>query len=121
MDNNNPVNSTTQPATAQPVVNPQPQPAAPQVQASMPTPSGGSKKMIIMFILGFVIVLLIVGGIYWFLSKQQSKTQQTSEQSVTKTPTVASIKDALDQELDSINVSASEGDFKSVDQDLQSL
>ncbi len=88
-----------------------------------PAPDGGSKKMILMLIVGMVTVILIVGGLYMFLSKQQSapvpQVQQTTN--VSKPPSLAQVKDVLDQELDSINVSASEGDFKSVDQNLQSL
>ncbi len=97
------------------------QPAIPN--PAVPAPEGGSKKMIIMLIVGVTVVLAIVGGIYMLLSKQQlaptPQVQQTT--SAPSKPTIAQVKDALDQELDSINVSASEGDFKSVDPDLQSL
>ncbi len=104
-----------------PIVPPQAAPVIPNPTA--PAPEGGSKKMIIMLVVGVVVILAVVGGIYMFLSKQQPVTepQTTQTNSAPSKPTIAQIKDALDQELDSINVEASEGDFKSVDQDLQSL
>ncbi len=111
MDNNNsnPTTPAPQPAPAQPVVSPQPQVAS---------QTGDSKKMIIMFVIGFLIVILLAGGIYWYLTKQ---AKPATEQTTTSAPSLNTVKDALDKELESINVSASEGDFKSMDQDLQSL
>lgn len=108
-------------ATNNPIVPPQAAQSAPNPAA--PAPEDGSKKMIIMLVAGVVVILAVVGGIYMFLSKQQPATppQTTQTNPAPSKPTIAQIKDALDLELDSINVEASEGDFKSVDSDLQSL
>jgi len=102
-----------------------PAPATQPTPASVTTPppaSGGgdSKKMIMMLVIGIVVVILVVGGIYYFLSKKQS-AQPVSETTGTNKPAIVQIKDALDQELDSINVQAADSDFNQVDSDLQSL
>ncbi len=112
-----------------PIVPPQAAQTTPLPPTTPPVPETGSeqsspssKKMIIMLIVGVFVVLAVVGGIYMLLNKQpalEPQVQQTT--SAPKPPSLAQVKDALDKELDSINVSASEGDFKSVDQDLQSL
>lgn len=88
-----------------------------------PEPEDSTKKMIIMLAAGVVVILAVVGGIYMFLSNQQpaTKPQATQTNPAPSKPTIAQVEDALDRELDSINVEASEGDFKSVDSDLQSL
>ncbi len=110
VDNNNPVQPPVQTQTT-PIVPPVPTPSA----------EAGSRKMILMLVVGMIVVLVIVGGIYYFLSRQQpTPTTQTTTVAPGQPP-LAQVKDALDRELDSINVSASEDDFKSVDQDLQSL
>ena len=114
---NNPVT----PAAGSPVVPPvnlvTPTPQAP----IPPKVEGSSKKMIIFLIIGLVVIVLVVGLIYFFLSMQQTSSQPSQTNNTNPHASIAQLKDALDQELDSINVSASEGDFKSVDQDLQSL
>ena len=98
------------------------QPTMPQAPTAVNPNESGSKKMIIMLIVGVVVIILLVFGIYWFLSKQQSpKPSQTEQITVPKAPVISSIKDALDEDLNSINVQASEGDFKDVDSDLQTL
>lgn len=87
-------------------------------------PEAGNKNMIIMLVVGVIIILTVVGGIYYFLSLQQATPEPQANQTTNvppRQPSLADVKDALEQELDSINVSASEGDFKSVDQDLQNL
>lgn len=101
---------------------PSPVPTQPPVQAA--PPEKDSKKIIIFLVLGIALVILVVGGIYYFLSKQQPVPETPLPEQTTNiptSPTLVSIKDALDEELDSINVSASEGDFESVDQDLKTL
>lgn len=111
-----------------PIVPPQAAQTAPDPVALAPEggneqSSPSSKKMIIMLVVGVVVILAVVGGIYMLLSKQQLAPEPQVQQTTTAPgkPTIAQIKDALDLELDSINVEASEGDFKSVDQDLQAL
>ena len=101
-----------------------PQVATPESKPVSTSPENNNKNMMIMLILGVVVVFLIVGGIYYFLSKQQTANQKPLTQNTSIVPTqapIAKTQDALDQDLNSINVSASEGDFQSVDQDLKSL
>ncbi len=86
--------------------------------------NSSSKKMVIMLIVGMIVVLAIVGGIYYFLSRQQSAEQPKTAESTTAAPTktpLAQVKDALDLELEAINVSASDSDFQTIDTDLQKL
>lgn len=117
MDNNNPKPDSI---SAQPSVVPPVQFAPPEKEGNEQNSS--SNKMIMFLVIGVIIVVLIVGGIYFLLIKQQTPAPATTGQTTsTPAPTLANIKNALDQELESINVAASEGDFKSVDQDLQSL
>lgn len=117
---------------ANPIVPPQANQTAPVADQpnvaipnpTSPNPEGNSKKMIIMLIGGVVVVLAIVGGIYYFLSRQQSTNQPQTTQTTTAAPSkpsLAQVKDALDVELDAINVSASDGDFQTIDSDLQKL
>ena len=118
MDNANP---TMQP----PIVNtPQttvpPQQSVPQVPVSE-LPSGDSKKMILWLVIGLVVVILLVGGIYFLLNQQQTgkSAQQASEQKVIEsTPDTM---DALERDLNALNVEDTETDFTSIDQDLQQL
>ena len=122
MDNNNRAQAVppAQPVSPAQAVPPT-QPVTPASQSAQ-TPEGVN-KMIIFLVVGVIVVILIVGGIYWMLSKQQASTQPGNQQTSNTAPSkpLTNLKDALDQELDAINVSASEGDFQSVDQDLKSL
>lgn len=82
-----------------------------------PEPEAANKKPIMWLILGIIIVILIIGGAYWYVGKQ-SKSEMQSKQPAGQT-TASS--DNLDQDLSSIDVQASEGDFDALDRDLQSL
>lgn len=117
MDNNN---STKETLPTQPAPVSQPQTAT---NNSDNGEGGDSKKMIMMLVIGLVVIIIVVGAIYYFLSKKQTNlpASQTTEITTTKQPSLAQIKDALDQDLDSINVQAVEDDFKNVDSDLQKL
>lgn len=113
MDNNNQV----QPQS----VNTGPAPAPVPV---VPTPSAGdSNKMILWLIIGFVIVIGLVGGVYFFLSRQQTaNTAQTIDRPITQvTKKPPETVDALDKDLSALNVDNSDSDFATVDQDLQQL
>ena len=118
MDNNNQV---PQGASAQTTAAPT---QAPAEKNASTTPESGNKNMILMLVVGVILILGLVGGIYYYLSMKQTATtsKQPETNIVKQAPApIAQIKDALDKELDAIDVSASEGDFKSVDQDLQAL
>ena len=69
-------------------------------------------------IVGLVIIALVVGGIYWYLGKQQPSevTQSITQAKSTPQPEVN-----YDQELNSVDIATPEADFNSVDKDLQSL
>lgn len=113
MDNNNPVMPSVLQTNTTPV--------APPIQPIPPVEKDGN-KMIIFLVLGVVLVILIVGGIYYFLSIQQqtpAPVAPITESPAPKAPVVA--KDALDAELEEINVASSGAEFQSVDSDLQSL
>lgn len=113
-------NQTQQP----PVANtPPPQaPAAPQTPIAAPEPaSGDSNKMVLWLVIGLVIVVVLVGGIYFFLSKQQTTETGTKQPVVQVTPKPQDTVDALDKDLNALNVESSDSDFASLDQDLQQL
>ncbi|MDO8618318.1 MAG: LPXTG cell wall anchor domain-containing protein [Candidatus Daviesbacteria bacterium] len=105
MDNNNSTPAVPTPASA-----PAQQPAAEKT---------GGNKMVLWFIIGLVIVIALVGGIYFFLSKQQNATEP---EAVTQIPATAP-QENLENDLNSINVdtATTSSDFNAVDQDLQSL
>lgn len=83
-------------------------------QIQQPESEGENKKTIMWLIVGLVLVILLVGGIYWYLGKQQETTPQSTPQP----PTTES---NLERELDAINIEAEDSDFTSVDADLESL
>jgi len=114
VDNNNPAAQTAQPniAPAQPVMPQTPIPAE---------SSNGSNKVIIWFIIGLVVVILLVGGIYFYLSRQQVTPSQTQTTTTQATPS-PSPQDNLEGDLNSINIPSGADDvFTTVDQDLQQL
>ncbi len=111
MDNNNP---------QQPVTNIAPTPATPVASPVQPAEEKkGGNKMVIWFVVGLIVIIALVGGIYFFLSKQQTTPQP---EIVTQTP-APSPSDNLENDLNSINVDTSteSGDFAPVDKDLEQL
>lgn len=110
-------NQTQQP----PAVNTAPSqaPVVPQTPIAPEPPSGDSNKLVLWLVIGLVIVVVLVGGIYFFLSKQQTKTTETK--TVQTTPQPQDTVDALDKDLNALNVESSDSDFASLDQDLQQL
>ncbi len=115
MDNNNP--AQTQVTVNVPAA---PQPAVPQVPAPSASPNG-SNKVILWFVIGLIIIILAVGGVYFFLSRQQAVAPQTITPS--QTSPSPSPQANLENDLNNINVDASgtNNDFVAVDQDLQQL
>lgn len=117
MDNNNqstPQATVTNTPPANAPVTPQP------IPVPVPTPSGsGSNKILIWFIIGLVLIILVVGGIYFYLSRQQIVTSSPMPAVATQT-TPKEV--TLEDELNSIDVdNASNNDFAPVDQDLNQL
>lgn len=110
-----------------PITNAQPiQPSAssePSVpQATVSEASGDSNKMILYLIIGLVIVVALVGGIYFFLSKQQTAIETNTNQPVAQvSPTPQDTVDALDRDLSALNIGTADSDFSSVDSDLEQL
>lgn len=98
---------------------------APQSTPPVISPQGGeSKKMVIWLLGGLIIVALLVGGIYYYLSNQQSAVPVATitQQPTAQTPTPPdNSPDALDKDLNAVNVANTDSDFTSLDQDLQSL
>ena len=77
-------------------------------------PASEGNKTMLWLIIGLVLVILLVGGIYWYLSKQQ----ETTPQPTLKPPTTES---NLERDLNSIEVQTSDTEFDALDKDLQSL
>lgn len=114
MDNDN---LTQQPPAAN--TPPSQAPAAPQTPIAPEPPSGDSNKMVLWLVIGLVIVVVLVGGIYFFLSKQQASTTETT--TVQTTLTSPDTMDALEKDLNALNIEDAESDFTSIDQDLEQL
>lgn len=111
-------NSNQTPQMPTPNMSPS-QPSVPQTL--MPdSSSGDSNKMILWLLIGLVIVVALVGGIYLFLSKQQTsapKSQITPLQTPVTLP-----QENLENDLRSIDVEGEiDSDFTPVDQDLGQL
>ena len=96
------------------------------VQASQTTPNvvqpppipvkePGDKKTMVWFVGGLVLVILVVGVIYLFLNSQQK-----SQTAPTPSPKAA-VEENLEQGLDAVNIEDVEGEFTTVDSDLQKL
>ncbi len=126
MDNNQPTQPTTptsQPSQEAPETFPQqPAPAAPQpnLTAVQEAQNQEGSKMIWWLVGGLIVIALLVGGIYWFLSKQQTN-QQAIQPPVKQVETQVTT-DSLDQDLSVVDVESSgSSDFNEVDQDLQGL
>jgi len=94
--------------------NPIPSPT-PNVAPDQPPQS--SSKMV-WLIGGLVIILIIVAGVYLFAQRQKSQNNSASVPQATLKPVVS---ENLDQELNAIDVQASDSDFTSIDQDLKTL
>lgn len=103
--------------------NPTQQPPAPQTPIAPEPSSGDSNKMVIWLIVGLVIIIVIVGGIYFFLSSRQAATNTgTTQQPVVQvTPQPPDTVDALEKDLNTLNVESADSEFTSIDQDLQQL
>ncbi len=99
-----------------------PNPAAPQTP-NITAAGGDSNKMILWFVVGIIAILLLVGGIYLFFSRQQAETtaQKATETIVQTTPKPEETVDALDRDLQSVNIASPEGDLAPIDQDLNQL
>lgn len=111
-----PVTPTANMAPAQP-----PAPQVPVSPVSDPT-QGESKRMIIWFVIGLVVVIALVGGIYFFLRKQQASQTALNNQPIVQTPPKPEdTVDALDKDLTAVDINSSDTDFASVDQDIQQL
>lgn len=111
MDNNNP-------APEAPQATDQPQIPVPEVQ------SGESNKMVLWLVIGLVVIIALVGAIYFFLSSQQAatNTQKVTENPVVQaSPEPPDTVDALDRDLNALNIGDVEADFASIDSDLQQL
>lgn len=77
-------------------------------------------KMILWLVGGLILIVLVVGGIYWFLSKQQENKQVS--QAPAKPVETQITTDSLNQDLNSVDTESSDsGGFTQVDQDLQGL
>jgi uncharacterized protein HemX len=111
VDNNSSIPQPAIPTNTQPV-----QPVAP------PSANGsGGNKVVLWFVAGLIIVVALVGGIYFYLSRQQGNSITNQNTSV-ESP-VPTAKEDLEQGLNSINVdiSTESSDFIPIDQDIQQL
>lgn len=115
MDSNNPAQAPGIPNVSPPAT----QPAVSKVQ--MPDiPSSSSNKVILWFIVGLVVIVLTVGGIYFFLNRQQAAPTQAPTTQASPSPAA---QQNLESDLNNINVdiAGATSDFTAVDRDLQSL
>jgi hypothetical protein len=134
MDNN--TNQPTQPSISsqetsqpkipdqQPVTLEQPSPAQPT--NANPDQSASSNKPILVFvILTILVVVLAVGGYYYYFNSKKSEEPAPSPQNTTQapiaTPTPPPTLNQMEQEVNSMNIEDTDGEFTQVDQDLQNL
>lgn len=104
-----------------PVQVPQPTPPQPTANVAPPPPppakeSEDNKKTIMWLVGGLVLVILVVGVIYLLLSSQSPKSKTIP----TPSPRAA-VQENLEQDLETVNVEDIEGEFTTVDADLQKL
>lgn len=104
--------------------NPMPQaPIKPNMQPNplmSVAPKEDSPNMVMWLVGGVILIIFVVGGIYFYLSKQQT-AQPTFKQNAQATLKPEDTVDALDKDLSSVNISNLDSDFSQVDQDLQNL
>lgn len=84
---------------------------------SQPTGGGGSNKLVLWLIMGLLVIGLIGVG-YLYMGGQRTGSNYQAPVTGKSTPAPES---NLDNELNSIDVTASDSDFNSIDQDLGSL
>ena len=108
MENNNPAPQTT---PSQPTMQQNPQPTA---------PSGGS-KMFLWIILGLIVTILIIGGVYWYLNNQQSKTDQANTSQTQSSAVPVKAESSLQTDLNSIEIPDVDNQFATIDKDINSL
>lgn len=112
-NNNSQPQGTTQPQPA-PIM-----PNSPSVGANEPPQQdSSSNKMVMWLILGLVVIVLIVGGVYLYLSRQQ--TAKNLQTNVIQTPAPVA-QENLENDLNTIDVGILDQDFSAVDQDLKQL
>lgn len=96
------------------------QPQTPQSAPSVAQPPVEKEgtHMVMLFIVGLVVIVIVVSGIYWYLGKQQTSSEQVPQAS--NQPATTS--ENLNKDLDLIDAQASDSsDFTSVDQDIKDL
>lgn len=109
MDNN----QTNQPAPETPV-----QPTVPQVPVT--DSQGDSKKMILWLVIGLIVIIAVVGGIYFFLSRQQAAAPAQRANTVQTPPAVPA--ENLEDDINSLDVETGvDAEFATIDQDLNQL
>ena len=107
------------PGVPSPAQAPQPE-TPPQVQIP-DTSSNNSTNIVVWFVVGLVIIIIAVGGIYFFLNRQQTAVPQTQTAAPLTSPS-PSPQPSLEDDLNSINIPLeADADFSQVDQDLQKL
>lgn len=94
------------------------QPAPPQAPIKA---APASKKMILWLILGLAVIVLAAGGIYLYLSRQQTANSLQTNATQTPTPVEENLENDLNTDLNTIDVEGLDQDFSSVDQDLKQL
>ncbi|MBI2196656.1 hypothetical protein HYU45_03520 [Candidatus Daviesbacteria bacterium] len=79
--------------------------------------------MVVWLVVGLVGIIVIVGVIYFLLSSRQAaiNTSKTEQPVVQVSPEPPDTVDALERDLNALEVSDSDSDFTSIDQDLEQL
>lgn len=95
--------------------NPISQPATATPMPEQPVEQPPTNNKMLWLIGGVVVLILVMGGIYWYSSSQQKVTK-----TVQPTPTPQTV-ETLETDLNSLSLDDLEGEFSSVDSDLQGL
>jgi|SRR3989344_726344 len=106
MDTNQVPQAPANPASPAPTI-----PVSPDVQTSS---GGNSKKIMIISLIILVVLILAGGGYMYYLNMNQQSTKSPAQ-------TNTGAFDDIKNELESIDVGASESDLNEIDKDLQEL
>lgn len=79
--------------------------------------SSSSNKMGLWLVVG-LIVIAVIGGAYWYLNKQANPAENTETPNTNQEPKTES---SLDQDLDAIQVEATDSGLDTVDNDIKNL
>lgn len=124
MDNNSSLPQTSNTTTVMPEQPAKTPASVPQVALTASGDGGGSKKIFLFLIVGFMVALLGAGGIYYYLSLSQApKITQSTATSQNSTPASSAVAGvtSVESELNAINVNSLNGAMDELDKDINKL